>query len=132
MALFSKLSPVHMSDDETDGEKVHPAVWRVIEADWMSQEFKIFLQTLDTLYRKDWANPIGKRRTPGNDPRVRRRSSSFRKKSSVAPAGLHRNCYDVVWLAKLSQPEFNDLHLIEGVWDLSIPEDIDARDTNAL
>ena len=117
-----------MSDDETDGdEKKHPAVWRIVEADWMSQELKIFFQTLDDMYRKDWEAPIGKRRTPGNAPRTRVRRAGGRTKNSVAPIGLHKNCYDAAWLAGLSQPDLNDLHVVEGVWDLSIPDDIDVQ-----
>ena len=116
-----------MSDDETDGEKKHPPVWRVVEAEWMSQELKIFFQRLDDMYRNDWEKPIGKRRTPGNPPRVRNRTPDGRKKASVAPVGLHRNCYDAAWLANLSQPDFEELSVIEGIWDLTIPDDIDAR-----
>ncbi|EMD32309.1 hypothetical protein CERSUDRAFT_77602 [Gelatoporia subvermispora B] len=67
--LLSMLRPAHMSGDETNGpEKTHPPIFRIVEARWQSRAFKTFMQTLDTLYRETWANPIGQRAMSGNPP----------------------------------------------------------------
>ncbi|KAJ2986320.1 hypothetical protein NUW54_g9814 [Trametes sanguinea] len=56
-ALFERMSAVNMSEDETDGESVeHPPVYRIVIAEWQSEELRQFLWTLDALYREYWAH----------------------------------------------------------------------------
>lgn len=128
MPLFDKLKPAHMSGDETDGEqKVHPPVFRQIDAAYMSKELQALFHRLDDIYRDDWANPGGGiRATSGNPPRTRLPSrGNF--VNSIAPKGLAKNCYDPTWLKKLKRHQIVNLQVLNKEWDLTIPEDFDSQ-----
>ncbi|KAJ3014052.1 hypothetical protein NUW54_g1405 [Trametes sanguinea] len=72
--LFDRLSANNMSGDETDGEKVeHAPVYRIILAEWQSDDLRAFLWALDAMYIKYWEKPPESRRTKGNAPRTRPR-----------------------------------------------------------
>ncbi|EIW80331.1 hypothetical protein CONPUDRAFT_73479 [Coniophora puteana RWD-64-598 SS2] len=111
-----------MSDDETDPETPSgsktPKNFRIIRLAWRSEEFTIFLRTLDDLYLDDWRNPIDRRATPGNPPRTRLESDGFTLKN--VPKGLYRNCYDADYLAGLHEWERAMLNIIEEDYDFEI------------
>lgn len=116
-ALFRLLEPANMSGDETDGkEKTHPPVFRVIVAAWQSMTFRQFLQTLDAMYREDWA----RRRVGGNPPRTRIVRAESREEEGIAAIGLWRNCYDEAWLAR--QPDYivRELEIVDEDYDFSL------------
>lgn len=118
-----RLRPIHMSGDETDGpQKTHPPVFRIVEARWQSLELKIFLRTLDRLYREHWAAPIGQRATSGNAPRDRREHPDSRVEDGVAPIGLSRNCYDYAWLKTIKPHVRESLQVKDNDYDFSIPQ----------
>lgn len=120
--LFSKLRPMHMSGDETDGPaKTHPPTFRIVEARWQSLELKTFLRMLDALYREIWAKPIGNRATSGNPPRHRVERRDGRSEDSVAPVRLWRNCYDAAWLKSLRPHVRNSLEIIDSDYNFAIP-----------
>ncbi|KAH9933281.1 uncharacterized protein B0H18DRAFT_870520, partial [Fomitopsis serialis] len=119
-ALFKKLRPVHMSGDETDGPvKTHPAKFRIVEARWQSLEFKTFMRALDTMYREDWAMPVGIRATSGNPPRFRVEEGA-RVEDGVAPPHLWRNCYDEGWLKSLKIHVLQSLQIIDANYDFTL------------
>ncbi|CDO77466.1 hypothetical protein BN946_scf184881.g10 [Trametes cinnabarina] len=123
LRLFALLEPVHMSGDETDGpEKKHPSVFRITIARWQSEAFRNFLWAIDAQYRADWEHPRERRRTPGNEPRVRVLPAGGTDSATecVAPIGLPRNCYDEGWLASLSAPTVRELDIQEVVYDFSL------------
>ena len=112
-----------MSGDETDGPvKTHPPKFRIIEARWQSLEFKIFLRTLDALYRETWAKPVGNRATSGNPPRERHEHPDARVEDGVAPIGLWRNCYNAAWLRSLRPHVRESLNIIDSDYDFSLPK----------
>ena len=122
-ALFAKLRPIHMSGDETDGdEKSIPPTFRIINVRWMSRELRLFLRTLDALYRERWAKPIGNRATAGNAPRYRVERSNGRWEDGVAPIGLWRNCYDSAWLKSLRPHVRASLNIIDADYNFSLPQ----------
>lgn len=112
-----------MSGDETEGEeKTWPAVFRQVDAEWMSKELILFFHRLDDIYREDWASPIGKERTSGNTPRVRLPSAG-RVANTIAPKGLPRNCYNPSWLAKLKPYIIDELDIDDELHDFTIKDD---------
>ncbi|KAI0647293.1 hypothetical protein C8Q79DRAFT_925855 [Trametes meyenii] len=120
--LFSMLRPIHMSGDETDGDKkVHPPRFRIVEARWQSLALKIFFRTLNMLYRECWATPVGERATCGNPPRVRVEHKDARVEDSLAPIGLWRNCYDRAWLESLRPHMRKSLQIIDSDYDFKLP-----------
>lgn len=135
--FIASLSPQYMSGDETDNpdescrgtrrqNRDHPAVFRIVDCAWRSQELTNFLRTCDALYRNDWADPHGHRATRGNPPRTRinRRGSSGRVLDTLAPPGLPINCYDPEWLNGLRQHVVERLKIkTEEHYDFTIPPD---------
>ncbi|OJT09097.1 hypothetical protein TRAPUB_7 [Trametes pubescens] len=120
--LFSMLRPVHMSGDETDGsDKTHPPTFLIVNARWQSLLFRLFLRTLDALYRESWATPVGDRATSGNPPRVRIEREDCRSEDSLAPIGLWRNCYDQDWLKSLRPHVRASLKIIDADYDFKLP-----------
>ncbi|KAI0366437.1 hypothetical protein BV20DRAFT_952153, partial [Pilatotrama ljubarskyi] len=120
--LFSLLRPIHMSGDETDGaEKTHPPKFRIVEARWQSLALKLFLRTLDALYRECWAKPVGERATSGNPPRIRLEHKDARVEDSLAPVGLWRNCYDEEWLKSLRPHVRASLNIIQEDYKFTLP-----------
>ncbi|OSC96425.1 hypothetical protein PYCCODRAFT_1379235, partial [Trametes coccinea BRFM310] len=120
-ALFERMSAVNMSEDETDGESVeHPPVYRIVIAEWQSEELRQFLWTLDALYREYWAKPPGTRRKAGNPPRTRILRNESRVVPGTAPAGLWANCYNQEWLAKLRPWEREALDIQNSNYDFSL------------
>nr|VWP01885.1 PUM-HD domain-containing protein [Ganoderma boninense] len=121
MDLLEMLSPAHMSGDETDGDsKTHPRRFRIINAKWQSAELKLFLRSLDELYREDWENPCGRRAVPGNEPRIRYETRESRSVNSAAPSGLWRNCYDDEWMGSQKEVFVDDLCVIDDDYDFTI------------
>ncbi|KAH9853717.1 hypothetical protein C2E23DRAFT_776547 [Lenzites betulinus] len=120
--LFSMLRPVHMSGDETDGsEKTHSPTFLIVNARWQSLSFRLFLRTLDALYRESWATPVGDRATSGNPPRVRIEREDCRSEDGLAPIGLWRNCYDQDWLKSLRPHVRASLKIIDADYDFKLP-----------
>ncbi|KAI0362976.1 hypothetical protein BV20DRAFT_1071321, partial [Pilatotrama ljubarskyi] len=120
-ALFERMSAANMSEDETDGDTVeHPPVYRIVIAEWQSEELRLFLWTLDTLYRAYWKKPPGSRRKAGNPPRTRLLRAGCKTVPGVAPAGLWENCYNPAWLSKLAPWEREALDIQEGNYDFSL------------
>ena len=121
--LFAKLSPIHMSGDETDGPvKSIPPTFRIVNAEWQSTELKVFMRTLDALYRERWAKPTGDRATPGNPPRFRVERPDGRTVDGVAPVGLWRNCYNLAWLKSLRPHVRQSLNIIPSDYNFSLPQ----------
>ena len=74
--LFSKLRVVHMSGDEAESEEARrKGVYVIIEAEWQSEDFKIFVRSLDQRYLNDWDKGVGNRKR-GRPPRQRNTSPS--------------------------------------------------------
>ncbi|KAI0351493.1 hypothetical protein OH77DRAFT_1461862 [Trametes cingulata] len=121
--LFSRMGPLHMSDDETDGEEVqHSPIYRIIIAAWQSEALRNFLWVLDRLWRMYWAKPENQRRKPGNHPRVRLLRPDSKVELGEAPPGLWRNCYDEAWLKTLRPYERERLGIIDQDYDFTIPQ----------
>ncbi|KAI0324605.1 hypothetical protein GY45DRAFT_1262515 [Cubamyces sp. BRFM 1775] len=121
--IFSVLEAAHMSGDETDGpKKKHPPVFRIIIANWQSQELINFLRMLDAMYREDWENPKHRRAMGGNPPRVRVMPPPGEggKVSGLAPVGLPRNFYNREWLDSLPAYARKELEIIDEDYDFSI------------
>lgn len=129
--LFSKLEPVHMSGDESDGPRCLPQNYSIVNALWQSDELKLFLRNIDALYKDKWAHPIGKRATSGNLPRMRIEHPNARCENTPAPIGLWRNCYNANWLRDLPQYAQNDLRVIETDYSfdlLPVPNNLPHND----
>ncbi|KAI0650184.1 hypothetical protein C8Q79DRAFT_901495 [Trametes meyenii] len=123
--LLRRMGPVHMSDDETDGDEVkHQAKYRIVISEWQSEALRNFLWTLDRLWREHWAKPTHQWRTPGNMPRLRRLRPDSKTKPGEAPPGLWRNCYDIEWLKTLKPFEREQLDVLDADYDFSIPKPI--------
>ncbi|KAI0711694.1 hypothetical protein C8Q76DRAFT_623107, partial [Earliella scabrosa] len=120
--LFNRLTAANMSDDETDGPAVkHPPVYRIILAEWQSEELRTFLWTLDRMWREYWERPYSRRRKSGNIPRQRVLRPNSRTEHGIAPRGLWKNCYNPAWLDKLRPYERRQLKIIEREYDFTIP-----------
>ncbi|KAJ3006967.1 hypothetical protein NUW54_g3733 [Trametes sanguinea] len=120
--LFDRLSANNMSGDETDGEKVeHAPVYRIILAEWQSDDLRAFLWALDAMYIKYWEKPPESRRTKGNAPRTRVLRGDSRTVPGTAPMGLWRNCYNAAWLAKKKEWEVEALQIIDEDYDFTLP-----------
>lgn len=119
--LFDRLSAANMSEDETDGDTVeHPPVYRIVIAEWQSEDFKLFLWALDALYRIHWKAPPTSRRKSGNPPRTWVLRDSCKTIRGTAAPGLWRNCYNKQWLNKLKPHELAELDIQEGIYDFSL------------
>ncbi|EIW65127.1 uncharacterized protein TRAVEDRAFT_108669 [Trametes versicolor FP-101664 SS1] len=121
--LFERLSAANMSEDETDGDAVeHPPVYRIVIAEWQSEEFKLFLWALDALYRIHWKAPPASRCKSGNPPRTRvlREGAGCKTIPGTAAPGLWRNCYNPEWLRKLKAHDLAELDIQEGIYDFSL------------
>nr|VWO95695.1 Membrane zinc transporter [Ganoderma boninense] len=131
MALLEMLSPAHMSGDETDGDaKTHPRRFRIINSRWQSAQLKLFLRTLDGLYREDWEKPYGRRAVSGNEPRVRYETHGSKSVNRPAPIGLWRNCYDEEWMADQKEVFMDDLCVIDDDYDFTLAQDNPDNMTN--
>ncbi|KAH9895968.1 hypothetical protein C8Q73DRAFT_643471, partial [Cubamyces lactineus] len=122
LRLFTLLEPVNMSADETDGpEKKHPSVFSIVLAPWQSQSFRNWLWSIDAMGRHDWEHPRERRRTAGNEPRVRvlPEQPTAPGNYCVAPIGLPRNCYDSDWLASLPTYAKRELEIDDSDYDFS-------------
>lgn len=126
---LAMMDPVHMSADETDGtKKRHPAVFYVVESEWMSEELRTFLKQVDELYRDDWAHPSGRRRSQGNPPRTRLPSKKPANTTCVAPRGMPKNFYNRAWLKTLKPHRRHELMIAEDEVDLRMPSDLDVEE----
>ena len=109
-----------MSCDETDGSsKAHPPVFRIVAAQWQSDDLRNFLWVLDMFYREDWAHPIHGRASVGNPPRTRTFYEDGPSEEGSPPKGLWRNCYNPVWLESLKPYQRKELEIIEEDYDFS-------------
>lgn len=121
LQLLMMLEPVNMSGDETDGPvKKHPPTFRIVIARWQSPQLRNFLWSLDTIYREDWANPVHRRASVGNPPRLRVLRDNGHDEDGVAPAGLWRNCYDERWLQGLRVNARTELEVMDEDYDFTL------------
>ncbi|RPD57906.1 hypothetical protein L226DRAFT_474627, partial [Lentinus tigrinus ALCF2SS1-7] len=117
--LFSSLSIVNMSGDEADGPEGRlKSVYVIIEAEWQSEDIKIFFRTLDKRYIEDWMQ--GLRNRGGRGPRLRVEKDDAEVMDSEAPKRLWRNCYSDKWLASKPAWFVRDLEIIDEDYDFRI------------
>ncbi len=120
--LFARLTASNMSEDESDGpRKAAPRKFRIIVAEWQSNELRELLWELDRQYRADWDKTPKTKRRPGNTPRDRKLKPDSRSEPGVAPQELWRNCYNPEWLSKLTRYDRKSLRVIDSDYDFSNP-----------
>ncbi|KAI0666482.1 hypothetical protein C8Q78DRAFT_454103 [Trametes maxima] len=125
--LFSLLDAEHMSGDETErdekGNKVRPPAFLIMNPEWMSDEYRSFMHTLDEWhYSKRFTK--GKD-TGGNFPRTRKSQSKV--VTAPAPIGLYRNCYSMAYLAKLKPYQRRALCIVDKDYNFTLPA-LDTED----
>ncbi|KAJ8580928.1 hypothetical protein M405DRAFT_752613 [Rhizopogon salebrosus TDB-379] len=120
LALLNHLMRSAMSGDETDAMGP-PKVFRIIEQEWQSNEFRTFMRTLDSIYQAEWANPHGRHCVPGNAPWTR--AVRGKTEAGHAPRGLPRNCYDQEWYDNLRPFQQRQLERLEEDFDFGIHAD---------
>ncbi|RPD58125.1 hypothetical protein L226DRAFT_467414, partial [Lentinus tigrinus ALCF2SS1-7] len=128
LVLFANLEPCHMSGDEAsmpgDGRNTRVRLYYIIESEWQSEAFKLFVQKLDRWYIYYWRQRGGDTPPGGNPPRIRITNTTNPKKaiSPKGPNGLWRNCYDDAWLSKKTPYELERMGIINEDYDFTLPE----------
>ncbi|KAG1863103.1 hypothetical protein F4604DRAFT_1587163 [Suillus subluteus] len=117
LSLLNSLSRSAMSGDEMDSMGP-PKVFRIINQEWQSKEFHTFMQTLDSIYRVEWANPHGRCCVPGNAPQTQ--VVRGKCKAGHAPKGLPCNCYDADWYESLWPFQQRQVQWLEEDYDFAI------------
>ena len=116
------LKPKNMSADETDQASVQRGILKtfvIIVSEWQSDELKNFVWGLDRKYAEHaMTRPGG-----GNRPRVRVLREGARSEAGYPPAGLWRNCYDPVWLAKQPPYERHKLYINDEDYNFDLTVD---------
>ena len=112
-----------MSADETDVPRTAPKKYRIVEAQWQSDELKMFLRGLDQLYCEYCLTRSG----GGNAPRVRVEGSG-RSEVGHVPQGLWRNCYSEAYLRGLKPYQRKALAIVDEDYKFDLTPEPDSED----
>ncbi|KAI0060479.1 hypothetical protein BV25DRAFT_1839740 [Artomyces pyxidatus] len=124
--ILEVMQQAGMSDDESDhegGRRGGVRRYAIVNYDWRAPEISIWLRMLDLLQLEGKFREDGSA-TGGNWPRFRFPSS--RSTPGTAIAGLPRNFYNPVWLAKLSADVIAELKM-KPVVDLRFSDELRRR-----
>ena len=106
--LIQYLGAQAMSSDESEDEHRRTISYPRIYPCWRSQQLAAILWQADTVSEVIRSQPLGRRKKPGTQLRIRPHSSKYNE-TAPAPIGLPRNCYDPYWLAGLTEKTKKEL-----------------------
>ncbi|KAI5996624.1 hypothetical protein EDC04DRAFT_2909904 [Pisolithus marmoratus] len=114
-----------MSSDDSDHESGEgTARYAIVSKDWRSGEVTELLRLLDALHlRLRYGN--GWNATSGAWPHLR--LVSYKSSTRAAVKGLPKNFYARKFLVSLTQEAFDELHLIEQILPVGIPDGLRVR-----
>ncbi|EIW59185.1 uncharacterized protein TRAVEDRAFT_122814 [Trametes versicolor FP-101664 SS1] len=120
--LVHALGPDGMSSDEEEYSGTILLHYRISSCPWRETRVTSIMRLLDALERR-YRSDLGQGDLRGAKTRLRCLSEKVSKRTRGVP-GLPRDAYDAAWLEGLRPLERRDLEVKEGVYDFSVPANI--------